>query len=85
MDIKEKLEGYMMKLSLNYEEVSENTWVINDHEKGLENVIVVTADPVILVRVKVMDIPSANKEAFYEKLLRINATDMVHGDGAKPG
>ncbi|MBN1524584.1 MAG: hypothetical protein JW904_08880 [Spirochaetales bacterium] len=85
MDIKEKLEGYLMKLSLNYEEVSENAWAIRDHAKGLENIIVMVADPVILLRVKVMEIPKANREKYFETLLTLNATEMVHGAYAIEG
>jgi hypothetical protein len=76
---KEKLEGYMLKLSLNYEEISENTWLINDIPKGLENVVVLANDQIIVIRVKVMEVPASNKEAFYGELLKLNAQDMVHG------
>jgi len=76
---KEKLEGYMLKLSLNYEEISENTWLINDINKGLENVVVLVNDPVVVVRVKVMDLPGSNREALFGELLKLNAQDMVHG------
>jgi hypothetical protein len=76
---KEKLEGYMLKLSLNFEMISENTWLINDLDKGLENVVVLANDSVVVIRVKVMEVPAANKEAFFGELLRLNAVDMVHG------
>ena len=76
---KDKLEGYMIKLSLNFEEISENTWLINDLDKGLENVVVLANDSVVVIRVKVMEAPEANREAFFGKLLKLNATDMVHG------
>jgi hypothetical protein len=76
---KDKLEGYMIKLSLNFEEISENTWLINDLDKGLENVVVLANDSVVVIRVKVMEAPEANREAFYGELLKLNATDMVHG------
>ncbi|MEJ2663364.1 MAG: hypothetical protein P8107_04845 [Spirochaetia bacterium] len=76
---KDKLEGYMIKLSLNFEEISENTWLINDLDKGLENVVVLANDSVVVIRVKVMEAPEANREAFFGELLKLNATDMVHG------
>ncbi len=76
---KDKLEGYMIKLSLNFEEISENTWLINDLDKGLENVVVLANDSVVVIRVKVMEAPEVNREAFFGKLLKLNATDMVHG------
>ena len=76
---KEKLEGYMATLSLNYEEISENTWLINDISKGLENVVVLLNDPVVVIRVKVMEMPGSNKEALFAELLKLNAQDMIHG------
>ena len=77
---KEKIESYMTKLSLSFSEVAENTWVINDTEKGLENVFVVSSDPVVLVRVKVMDLtPEYKKSELYEELLILNASDLIYG------
>ena len=69
----------MINLSLTFEEVGENTWVINDAEKSLEQVVVMAEEPLVIVRVKVMDMPDKNKEAFFERLLRLNASDLVHG------
>ena len=75
----EKIESYLTKLSLSYESVDSNTWLINDEERGLENVVVVSSDPVVLVRVKVMDVPSDKRCELFEQLLRLNASDIIHG------
>jgi hypothetical protein len=40
MDYKEKLEKYFITLGLTFENLGESAWVINDTEKGLENVMV---------------------------------------------
>lgn len=80
-----KLEGYLINLSLTFEEVAENTWVINDEEKGLEQVVLLLEDPLVIVRVKVMTIPETDRESFFEQLLRLNAQDMVHGAYALDG
>jgi hypothetical protein len=80
-----KLEGYLINLSLTFEEAAENTWVINDEEKGLEQVVLLLEEPLVIVRVKVMTIPQANRESFFEQLLRLNAQDMVHGAYALDG
>lgn len=74
-----KVEGYMINLGLTFEEIDENSWIINDVENGLEQVAVVSADPLLLVRVNVMDTPASRREEFYEKLLTLNASDLVHG------
>jgi hypothetical protein len=79
MTIKEKVEGYLIKLDLSYQEIDENSWLIIDESKGLENVIIMLAEPLVLIHVKVMSIPTGKKEAFYEKLLRLNSEDLIHG------
>ena len=80
-----KIEGYMLSLSLTYETVDDGTWLINDEEKGLENVLVILADPVVIIRVKVMGIPARQREEFFEQLLRLNQSDMIHGAYALEG
>lgn len=80
-----KIEGYMLSLSLTYETVDDGTWLINDGEKGLENVLVILADPVVIIRVKVMGIPVQQREEFFEQLLRLNQSDMIHGAYALEG
>ena len=77
---KDKIEGYLLRLSLFYENIGDNSWLIKDEEKGLDNVIVIAADPLVIVRVNVMDVPeNAKRCEVFEKLLRLNASDMVHG------
>ena len=80
-----RIESYLLSLSLTYEEVGDQTWVINDDEKGLENVLVILANPVVIIRVKVMAIPDREREQFFEQLLRLNQSDMIHGAYALEG
>jgi hypothetical protein len=76
---KEKLEGYLINLGLTYESIDENTWLINDAEKGLESVFVTAEEPLVVLRVNVMKVPKNNREALFEKLLQLNASDLLHG------
>jgi hypothetical protein len=82
---KEKLEGYMLDLSLSYEEQNNDIYIVHSSDLGLENVVVMLDDPIVIIRVKVMDSPDNNKEKFYEELLRLNAKDLVHGAYALEG
>jgi hypothetical protein len=79
MDIRERVEQYLVRLAITYEKVNPDTWVIRDRDEGLENVLVVAADPIVIIRAKVMDVPAKRKLEFYEELLRLNATDLLHG------
>lgn len=79
MDIRERVEQYLVRLSITYEKLSPDTWVIRDRDEGLENVLVIAEEPIVIIRAKVMDIPSTRKQELFEELLRLNATDLLHG------
>jgi hypothetical protein len=79
MDIKEKLEGYFIELSVPYENKGDDMWIVNDEDKGVENLIVTADDQLVTLTINVMKVPSSNKEEFFETLLKLNATDMIHG------
>ncbi|MFW6312976.1 MAG: YbjN domain-containing protein [Spirochaetota bacterium] len=75
---REKLEGFFINLELMYEEVGDSMWLVTDEENGLRSVVVYVQEDLVTLRAKVMDVPSEDREAFFEELLRLNA-EMVHG------
>lgn len=79
MTNREKVEGYMIKLGLTFQEIDEKTWIINDDDEGIRETIVTVDDPLVLIRVNVMDIPPKNQPELFEELLRLNANDLIHG------
>lgn len=88
MSGEEKVSSYLVSLGLSFEEVGDKTFLINDEEKGLENLVVMISEPLLILRVKVMDLPDGSREehcALYEKLLRLNAEDLLHGAYALEG
>ena len=82
-----ELEGLLMNSGLDYESHAGDTWVIHNQSDHLDNVVLQFAPPVIVFRVKLMDAPQdAQKRAdLYERLLQLNATDMVAGAYALEG
>jgi hypothetical protein len=52
-----KIEQYLIDLKYSYQEVKENLWIIDDTEHDLEGIAVMYAEPLIIIRVQVMDIP----------------------------
>lgn len=82
---REKIEGYLIKLSLTFQEAGAGSWVVRDAEKGIDNLLVILADPLVILRINVMEAPAAGREKLFEELLRLNATDMVHGAYAVDG
>ncbi|SHK40838.1 type III secretion system chaperone family protein [Paramaledivibacter caminithermalis] len=85
MDIKEKIESFMIDMDIGFQEIDEDTWRIEDDLSQMDNIIVKISEPVIVFRVKVMSIPEENKECFYRKLLELNASDLLHGAYAIEG
>ena len=79
MTIKERIQGYLFKLELEHEQVDEQTWIIHDQEAGLNQVVVCAEEPLVVIRVKVMRLPEHKRPQLFEDLLRLNATDLVHG------
>jgi hypothetical protein len=79
---REDLESYFIRLGVEAEEVDENMWVLAGEEDS-PNVVVTFSPPVILLRLKVFDLPrEASDEQLaplFRKLLQLNATDLVHG------
>ena len=82
---REKVEGYLVKLSLTFQEAGTGSWVVRDSEKGINDLLVILADHLVILRINVMEAPAAGREKLFEELLRLNATDMVHGAYALDG
>ena len=82
---RDKIESYLVKLSLSFHEAGPGTWVVRDQQRGLENLVVILSDPLVVLRIHVMEAPAGGREKFFEELLKYNATDMVHGAYALDG
>ncbi len=77
MKSREDIEAYLIKTDIPYEQLGPEMWRLRPD--GDENLVVSIAAPLVVFRMKAMDAPSSNREALFEQLLRLNATDMVHG------
>ncbi|MDH3208342.1 MAG: YbjN domain-containing protein [Gemmatimonadota bacterium] len=80
MVTREDLESFMIRMELDYEEVDEGMFLIRGQDHGLP-VVVHYADDLLLIRMKVMDLPQGGEGNLdlYRTLLELNATDVVHG------
>ncbi len=75
----------MINLSLSFREIADSTWVIQDTEKGFDQLFVTLEGPIIVLRINVMPVPKQRKAELFEELLRLNATDLLHGAYALDG
>ena len=80
MVTREDLESFLIRMELDYEEVDEGMFLIRGENSGLP-VVVHYADNLLLIRMKVMDMPEPSNGSIdlYRTLLELNATDVVHG------
>jgi hypothetical protein len=74
-----KIEQYLIDMMVSYQQAGENLWLLDDEERSLQGVVIALAEPLVIVRVEVMDAPAHNRLECCEKLLELNATDVIHG------
>jgi hypothetical protein len=77
MKTREDIEAYLLRLGVTHEDLGHDIWRIKDN--GFENLLVSLAGPVVVFRLKVMDLPPTGREALFETLLKLNAREMVYG------
>jgi hypothetical protein len=80
MVTRDDLESFLIRMELDYEEVDPGMFLIRSQDHGLP-VVVHYADDLLLIRMKVMDLPQGGDGNLdlYRTLLELNATDVVHG------
>jgi hypothetical protein len=82
---REKVQSYLVDLGLSFDEVDSNTWLVTDEDKGLKNIVILVSEPLVILRVKVMELPQGDRVRLYERLMRLNAEDLLHGAYALEG
>jgi hypothetical protein len=71
------IESYLLQMQAEHEELREGTWMVK--ADGVDQLMLTLAGPVLVFRVKVMEVPRHNREELYRTLLELNATEMMHG------
>jgi hypothetical protein len=74
-----KIEQYLIDLMITYQQVDKNLWLLDDDERSLQGVAVMQAEPLVIIRAEIMDVPRNNVTELYAKLLELNASDVIHG------
>ena len=60
---REKLESFLVKLSLTFQPAGSNLWVVADAQKGLENLLIALSDPLVILRINVMEVPAKDRRS----------------------
>jgi CesT_Tir_1 len=75
MATRDDIEHYIIQMDYPFESIESKMWVIHD----TANVVVTYEPPLLLFRVKLMEIPKDRREDFFKLLLELNADHMIHG------
>ena len=79
MVTREDLESYLIRMDLEFEEVDEGMFLVQPRNDG-PPVVVHHSPPLLLVRLKVMEMPAGQDLGeLFKTLLTWNAKDVVHG------
>lgn len=75
MATREDIEHYLIQMEYPFDSVEPHMWVVRD----TANVVVTYEPPLVVFRMKLMEIPKKQREDFFKLLLELNATQMIHG------
>src|SRR5690606_7001480 len=82
MTSREDIESYLIRMDADFEEVDDSMWVIRP-AAGATPVVVDYTPPLVVLRLKVMDLPAdpdhTRLAGFYRRLLELNARHILHG------
>ena len=79
MVTREDLESFLIRMDVEYQELEEGMFLVRTRNGGYP-LVLNHAPPLLLLRMKVMDLPDeAGSEELYRMLLELNASDVVHG------
>jgi CesT_Tir_1 len=71
----DNIEHYLIQTEYPFESIETHMWIIRD----TANIVVTYEPPLVVFRMKLMEIPRARREDFFKLLLELNATNMIHG------
>jgi len=73
------IEIYLDDCGFPFEKIDEGMWRVESADNNVNNIILTYTEMDLLFRINLMKVPQTNREAFYERLLRLNATEIPHG------
>ncbi len=84
MVTREEIENFLDRLApdgASYTELEPGLWLVRPSGEMDFDVVVNYSPPVVVLRVKVMNLPADNEAlaTLSRRLLQLNATDLVHG------
>jgi len=82
----DQINGFMKELGLLNQELQDGMWLVSDATGQVKNIVVHHDPPVVVFRVKVMDLDERGDYGkLYRELLQLNGSEMIHGAYALEG
>ncbi|HST58011.1 MAG TPA: hypothetical protein VLK84_04975 [Longimicrobium sp.] len=81
MVTREDVVNFLNRMELDFEEVSDGMWLAYpDEEQGGTPLVISHAPPLLVFRLKVLDVPRDGDKCkeLYKRLLMANANELVH-------
>lgn len=79
MVTREDLESFLIRMDFEYREIEEGMYLVQG-KNGSSPLVVHHSPPLLLLRMKVIDLPASGDHAeLYRTLLELNVSDVVHG------
>ena len=81
MVTREDVVNFLNRMELDFEEVSDGMWLAYpDEEQGGTPLVISHAPPLLVFRLKVLDVPRDGTKCkeLYRRLLEANASELVH-------
>ncbi len=75
MATRDDIEHYLIQMGYPFESLEPHIWII----RNTANVVVTYEPPIVIFRMKLMEIPTGRREDFFKLLLELNASHMIHG------
>jgi hypothetical protein len=75
MATRDDIEHYLIQMEHQFEAIEAHMWVI----RNTANIVVTLEPPLVVFRMKLMEIPKSRREDFFKLLLELNASQMIHG------
>ena len=75
MATRDDIEHYLIQIGHPFESVDAHMWIVHD----TANIVVTYEPPLVIFRMKLMEVPRSRREEFFKLLLELNASHMIHG------
>ncbi|MBI2570573.1 MAG: YbjN domain-containing protein [Candidatus Schekmanbacteria bacterium] len=73
------IEIYLDESGYPFERLDDGLWRVEAPEDRVTNIILHHEEPILVMRVNLMKVPTGNPEPFFRRLLEINANEITHG------